>query len=219
MTDNLKLSWSDRFALIDHFKPDDAHVCAAFKVTHNELSTARSLRDAGTFVPTQGLDMSMYDTVFSVTPSADVQRANAPIASAGSISIVGASAEKMVAAKAATIANAPTTTSKAIARPAKVAVGTATFAKPETATKKVKEPQKRGRKGNRIVTALAAVPTTQMSAEEFSKQHNVSITVLRQSKRFLEALPAEQRAEIGKINVRQDKDSRTLMIWREPSAT
>lgn len=94
--------------------------------------------------------------------------------------------------------------------------GTATVhSKPETASKKVKEPQKRGRKGDKIQRALQAVPTSQVPVETFMSQHGVSLAVLRQSKRFIEKLDPAVQLTIGKINVRQDKASKTLMIWRE----
>lgn len=92
---------------------------------------------------------------------------------------------------------------------------TTVYTKPETASKKLKEPQKRGRKGDKIQTALTSVPTTPVPVETFMSQHGVSLAVLRQSKRFLEKLDAATQATIGKINVRQDKVSKTLMIWRE----
>lgn len=91
----------------------------------------------------------------------------------------------------------------------------AAFAKPESASKRVKVPQKRGRKGDKIITAFKAVPTTQMPVDAFIEQHGVSLAVLRQSKRFLSKLDAETVSQIGKINVRQDKASKKLMIWRE----
>lgn len=93
--------------------------------------------------------------------------------------------------------------------------GTTTHAMPETASRRIKPPQKRGRKGDKITRALQAVPLTRVSVEEFMAQHDVSLAVLRQSKRFIEKLDAETQTQIGKINVRQDKESKTLMIWRE----
>lgn len=88
-------------------------------------------------------------------------------------------------------------------------------AKPETASKPVKPPKKRGRKGDKIFKALAAVPTTRMSVDTFIAQHDVSLAVLRQAKRFVAGLDPAQAAAIGKINVRQDKATKKLMIWRE----
>ena len=94
-------------------------------------------------------------------------------------------------------------------------IGNATVhTKPETATKKVKVPQKRGRKGNRIEMALRAITTTPVPVDMFMKQHNVSLAVLRQSKRFIETLGPVVAAEIGTINVRQDKISKQLVVWK-----
>ena len=80
--------------------------------------------------------------------------------------------------------------------------------KPVTATKKVKQPQKRGRKGDKILTAFQAIPSTPTPVDAFMRQYNVSLAVLRQSKRF-------DKTGLGPVNVRQDKDSKVLMIWRE----
>ena len=81
--------------------------------------------------------------------------------------------------------------------------------KPVTATKPSKEPKKRGRKGDKIVCTLRSVPSEPTSAEQFASDHNVSLAVLRQAKRFdTTGLP-------GDVKVRKDKASGVLMIWRE----
>jgi viroplasmin and RNaseH domain-containing protein len=90
-----------------------------------------------------------------------------------------------------------------------------THAKPETATKKVKEPQKRGRKGDKITVALTAIPLVPVSVDSFINQYGVSLAVLRQSKRFIAKLDTATQASIGQVNVRQDKTTKQLMIWRE----
>lgn len=87
--------------------------------------------------------------------------------------------------------------------------------KPETATKKVKEPQKRGRKGDKIAIALTSIPTTPVPVDTFISQYGVSLAVLRQSKRFIQKLDPAVQAEIGHVNVRQDKTTKQLMIWKE----
>jgi len=65
MSSNKIMSWNDRFALIDHYQPSDDAVCTAFGVEQGELDTARSLRDAGTFVANSQLDVSKYQGVFA----------------------------------------------------------------------------------------------------------------------------------------------------------
>ncbi len=97
------------------------------------------------------------------------------------------------------------TTTKAPTRKATV---TSTKAAPETATARVREPKKRGRKGDKITQAFTAIPSTPTAAEEFAKTHGVSIAVLRQSKRF-------DNVGGGTVKVKKDKTSKTLMIWRE----
>lgn len=86
---------------------------------------------------------------------------------------------------------------------------TSTKAAPETASKTVREPKKRGRKGDKITQAFAAIPDSPTPAEEFAKTHGVSIAVLRQSKRF------DPTASTGIVRVKKDKTSKALMIWRE----
>jgi hypothetical protein len=93
--------------------------------------------------------------------------------------------------------------------------GATSYARPESATKKPKVHMKRGRKGNKIAMALAAVPTTQVPITSFMNQHGISLAVLRQSKRFIANLDSETAASIGQVHVRQDKASKQLMIWRE----
>lgn len=80
---------------------------------------------------------------------------------------------------------------------------------PLTASPRVKEPKKRGRKGSKIATAFAAIPSQPVSVAEFIAQHNVSVAVLRQSKRF------DTTGISGAVCVKKDKDTKELMIWRE----
>lgn len=72
-------------------------------------------------------------------------------------------------------------------------------------------PQRRGRKGDKIVKAFTAIPTSPTPADAFAAEHNVSLAVLRQSKRF-----DNTRIE-GTVRVKKmaDGDSKTLMIWRD----
>lgn len=79
---------------------------------------------------------------------------------------------------------------------------------------RVVDTPKRGRQGSKIVDALRAVPLQPVDANTFSQQYDVSIAVLRQSKRFLEKLPENERREIGTVVVKQDRNNKQLMIWR-----
>lgn len=62
--------------------------------------------------------------------------------------------------------------------------------KPESATdttdttEEPKTIKRRGRSGNRVKTAFSAVTATPEPLEDFAKKHNVSVNVLRQTKRF-----------------------------------
>ena len=88
---------------------------------------------------------------------------------------------------------------------------TTTSVPPESASKRVKTPKKRGRKGTKILKAFTAVPTEPTSVNEFAATHSVSVAVLRQSKRF-------DHSGLGSVRVKKDKASGTLMIWREAAA-
>ena len=57
------LTWNDRIALINHFKPNDDEACSIFGVTKNELSVVRNL-EGKMFHPTRNLDYSKYETIF-----------------------------------------------------------------------------------------------------------------------------------------------------------
>ena len=75
--------------------------------------------------------------------------------------------------------------------------------------------RKRGPKSNKIAAAFRSVPSFPVFAEPFAASHGISISVLRQAKRF-DPVPA------GRVRVRQIKApvlgggfAKTLMIWRE----
>lgn len=75
------------------------------------------------------------------------------------------------------------------------------------------KPQKRsGRKGNNITKAFAAIPNEPIPAEEFAEKHRVSMAVLRQYKRF-------DKENTGQVNVRKNKDTGIIMIWRSTDAS
>ena len=84
---------------------------------------------------------------------------------------------------------------------------------PETATKRVLTPKKRGRKGTKIQEAFKSIPAAPVPVEDFAKQYGVSIPVLRQSKRF------DTSPDLGEVRVKVAKDTGKLMIWREASAS
>lgn len=179
-------SWNDRFALIDAHKPSTASICEAFGVTTREFEVAQKLRSAGTFSPTLDLDVEAFSDFF---PDVDAE-----------------------------IESAVTTTTAMAALTTKKQPTIHSNKPPETATKKVvlKTPQKRGRKGNKITQALRAVTTTPVLISDFIKEHGVSVAVLRQSKRFIETLPVEEQSGFTRINVKQDRTTKELMIWCDP---
>ena len=87
-----------------------------------------------------------------------------------------------------------------------------TTAKPATATKPTRTPKKRGRKGSNIVNAFGAIPVTPTDAEAFITEHNISMAVLRQAKRF------DKSGLDGAVHVRKDKESGNLVVWRDAPA-
>jgi len=181
-----KLNWSDRFALIDRYKPTDENICSALGVSNDELVTARQLRGAGTIQPSTDLKVENYASMFSGM-SVAAKASKAPVVS----STPAATSKKSTAtshtkSSSGKKANAPT-----------------------TATKAVREPKKRGRKGTNIAEAFVAIPSTPVPVEEFASKNNVSLNVLRQSKRF------DKSGTGGAVRVKKDKESGTLMIWRD----
>lgn len=171
------LNWSEKMALIEHYKPTEDQACAVFGCTKDELAVATSLQAGGTFSAAQ-IDASQYSDYFASASAAETE----------------------------TVRTAPSTTAKK----SNVTVHTAPGGdvKPITATKKAKVPQKRGRKGDKILTAFQSIPSTPVPVEAFMRQYGVSLAVLRQSKRF-------DKTGLGTVNVKQDKESKVLMIWRE----
>lgn len=171
MSKGKNLTWNDRLTIIDHFKPTDAEVIAAWGISQSELDVARSQLKTGVFSIDPSLDVESYGHIFSGTATSTT----APARKTGSTS---------------TLKSAPA----------------------ETATAKTSTPKKRGRKGDKILKAFTSIPTTPVVAEEFAKEHGVSIAVLRQSKRF------DLSKSAGTVRVKKDKGTKTLMIWREEEA-
>lgn len=195
MSNSKTLSWNDRFALLDHFKPSDADACSAFGVTQSELDTARDMRTAGAFTASPDVDVASYSTMFGIQA--------APKTASASTSSTSATPSK---------SSTTTTKAKKSGATSITKTGKSGGAKPETATKKVKEPKKRGRKGDKIANAFAAIPASPTPVEAFASSNNVSLAVLRQSKRF------DPNPDLGTVHVKKDKESGTLMIWREATA-
>ena len=71
--------------------------------------------------------------------------------------------------------------------------------------------KKRGRRGDKILNAFAAIPTEPTPAEQFVNDYSISMPVLRQFKRF-------DKSELpGQVNVR--KRDGILMVWRSSETT
>ena len=190
-------SWPERLRLMEVYHPTDAQVCSAFGVSLAELATARQLTKVGAFVPATNMDVSPYSTIFNSAES--------------STPTVVQEIDKIFSEP---VVDKPRTRT-VHPRPVIYVPPTAGSLKPETATKRVKPPQKRGRKGNGITNALLSVPHDPTPVLEFAQTHGVSVAVLRQSKRFIANMDEKTATRVGIINVRQDKETKVLMIWRE----
>lgn len=68
-------------------------------------------------------------------------------------------------------------------------------------------PKKRGRKGDKITKAFQSINTTPLAVESFIRDHNISLAVLRQSKRF------DKSGLPGTVHVKKREGA--LMVWRE----
>lgn len=201
------LSWGERFALIDHYGPTDAQICAAFNVTPDELDTARELRSGGTFRPSTRIDVKAYAGLFS-TVNLTATRTDLPCVSVH------------------TRAPSPTAAAEYAVQERQLKVPAATHhkpaSKPNTGSRPAhsasppppKEPGRRGRKGNNIAVAFEHIPYDPVLVTEFSSQYNVSLAVLRQSRRF------DPKPSLGTVCVRTNKETGLLMVWRErPNTT
>ena len=83
---------------------------------------------------------------------------------------------------------------------------TSEISQPQTATRVLK---KRGRKGDKIAKAFDGIPTAPVNFEDYARDHSVSTNVLRQIKRH------DRYSTRGKVFVRKNKQTKTMMIWRE----
>lgn len=174
-----KLTWDQRFALIDRYAPSDAQATKALGISQAELDTARAMRAKGTIKASTSFDVEGYGNPFEIETSSD-EPSSSTVTSTKSV-------------------KAPTSV-KSIRRDS---------APPETATKRIASPKKRGRKGTKIAEAFMAIPYTPVPVDEFAAKYGVSVPVLRQSKRF------DVNAELGVVRVKTNKESGRLEIWRE----
>jgi hypothetical protein len=178
------LSWNDRLALIMHYNPSNTNICSSLGVTLDELHTARELQNSGHFCPTQDIDVAAYSDLFEVDDAPDIKVGTIAHVDHGKTTL-GVTLARIGAA----IVNDP----------------------PATATKKVTKSKKRGRKGDNIAKAFAAIPQEPVPVDEFATTYNVSVAVLRQYKRF-------DGPDKARVRVVKNKESGVLMIWREAEA-
>lgn len=162
------LSWGDRLALIEYFKPSDQQACQVFNVSQADLTAAKEMRRNSSLLPTSNINTESYRKYFE------------------------------------TSSNPPTS----FTRPS-------SNTSPVTATKRIKTPKKRGRKGIKIKEAFLKIPTTPIPLTTFATSAGVSTAVLRQGKRFDTDDNNSPLVPGTRVRVKKDKPSGTLMIWRE----
>ena len=61
----LALSWSERFALINHYNPTDEQITEAFGVTQDDLDVARYMIGEKLYTPSTKLDVSKFADIFN----------------------------------------------------------------------------------------------------------------------------------------------------------
>lgn len=83
------------------------------------------------------------------------------------------------------------------------------IALPKTANKPIVAPKKRGRKGDKIATAFAQIPSTPVDFIEYCAKHKLEPTVMRQIKRH------DSCKDEGKAFVRKNKITKKMEIWRD----
>jgi nickel-dependent lactate racemase len=66
------MSWNDRFALIDYYKPTDEQVIKTMSVSAAELATARELRRMKVFIPNHSFDVERFGNPFDGSRNAVV---------------------------------------------------------------------------------------------------------------------------------------------------
>lgn len=198
MTTKSKFSWAERFALIDHYKPSDDQICTALHVSPGELETARQLRANQSIIPSKDIDVSAYSDLFadgSPTPS----------------SVTSTKKPVKAVAKTSTKLSSDDDDDTEVEEGVEGEETEATASSPETATKKsvAAAPKKRGRKGTKITQAFMAIPYEPTPVQAFAEKFEVSVPVLRQSKRF------DTSPEKGPVRVKLNKATNILEIWRE----
>jgi hypothetical protein len=191
--DSEQIPWSHRLTIIracdlDLSKPQVVQkVCDVFNIQPDHVDALQNMEASGDWTIDPEFDTSPYVHHFA-----------------------GANDLPALAIPSAEAVAQPTPSQQpAVARPsAKPAMKKDPTAQPPaSASRTPRAPKKRGRKGSKIQKAFQAVPAEPTDAEAFAKKHQVSMAVLRQSKRF-------DKDGVGAVRVKQN-DDKVLMIWRE----
>ena len=93
------------------------------------------------------------------------------------------------------------------AKPVKKSTGSTTHKANSATSTSTDAPKKRGRKGDKITKAFQSISATPLAVDSFIRDHNISLAVLRQSKRF------DKSGLAGTVHVKKREGA--LMVWRE----
>jgi hypothetical protein len=81
---------------------------------------------------------------------------------------------------------------------------------PKSATKVYK---KRGRKGEQVIKAFKAIPTTMVDAEKYAESYGITVASLRQIKRYD---PVKETGQVFVRKILKGENKGKMMVWREP---
>jgi len=187
------LEWNDRFAIITHYDLNEQEACNVLNVDAEKLRAATRMHKMGYFTTEPTVDFLLF------ADKIKKMRNDAP--------------SKIQIPDVPDVVRVPE-----IPETVRVPEGTATPKPKDSTTQNPKDhttpkAKKRGRPGDKIKKAYAAVTAEKVPVDEFREQHNVSLSVLRRHKDF------DHLKETGKINVKKvvlpGDTEKTLCIWRD----
>ena len=76
--------------------------------------------------------------------------------------------------------------------------------------------RKRGRPGDKIKKAYAAITTDKVPVEDFMSEHHVSLSVLRRHRDF-DHLKETGQVNVKKVKLNESDKEKVLCIWRNPA--
>lgn len=175
-TVQLPTSWQDRLSMIEALNIDLDRAAALFNVSTREIGVAYDLAK---------------QNIITIKPASDADKARWNLA------------------MGVTVKPAPepvNVTPEVIESVVTEATQITNAARDVTQIDVSNTEQRRGRPSNKVAIALGELTTDPIPLDEFLTKHNVSETVLRQSKRFV--------GEPIKVSIRKDKQTGIKMVCR-----